>query len=117
IVLSAPLCTPFPYTTLFRSTYYTLDNRNQIFAVNLPRSSGYSSRLINAGLIRSQGYEFTLGATPVDRNGWNWDINLNWSKNRTSVEELSDNLEKLIFWEENGGGAITFVGEEIEIGR
>ena len=97
----------------FTGTYYTLDNRNQIFAVNLPRSSGYSSRLINAGLIRSQGYEFTLGATPVDRNGWNWDINLNWSKNRTSVEELSDNLDKLTFWSENGGGAITFVGEEI----
>ena len=97
----------------FTGTYYTLDNRNQIFAVNLPRSSGYSSRLINAGLIRSQGYEFTLGATPIVNNGWNWDINFNWSKNRTSVEELSDNLEKLIFWEENGGGAITFVGEEI----
>lgn len=97
----------------FTGTYYTLDNRNQIFAVNLPRSSGYSSRLINAGLIRSRGFEFTLGATPVNRNGWNWDVNLNWSKNRTSVEELSDNLQKLILWEENGGGAITFVGEEI----
>jgi len=38
---------------------------------------------------------------------------LNWSKNKTTVEELSENLEKLIFWEENGGGAITFLGEEI----
>lgn len=97
----------------FTGTYYTLDNRNQIFAINLPRSSGYSNRLINAGLIRSKGYEFTLGVTPIERNGWNWDINLNWSKNRTTVEELSDNLSKLILWEENGGGAITFVGEEI----
>src|SRR5690554_4051989 len=97
----------------FTGTYYTLDNENQIFAVNLPRSSGYSSRLINAGVIRSSGYEFTLGGTPVQSNGWNWDVNLNWSKNTTTVEELSDNLEKLIFWEENGGGAITFVGEEI----
>src|SRR5690606_8887748 len=97
----------------FTGTYYTLDNENQIFAVNLPRSSGYSSRLINAGLIRSQGYEFTLGGTPVNSNGWTWDVNLNWSKNKTTVEELSENLEKLIFWEENGGGAITFLGEEI----
>lgn len=95
------------------ATYYTLDNKNQIFAVNLPRSSGYSSRLINAGLIRSQGYELSLGVTPVITNGWNWDLNLNWSKNSTTVEELSDNLEKLIFWNENGGGAITFLGEKI----
>lgn len=97
----------------FTGTYYTLDNRNQIFAVNLPRSSGYSSRIINAGLIRSKGFEFTLGGTPLTSNGWNWDIDLNWSRNRTTVEELSPNLNKLILWEENGGGAISFVGEQI----
>src|SRR5690606_31300867 len=83
------------------------------FAVNLPRSSGYSSKLINAGLISSQGYEFTLGGTPLTRNGWNWDVNFNWSRNRTTVEELSENLDKITLWGENGGGAITFVGEEI----
>src|SRR5690606_1559409 len=70
----------------FTGTYYTLDNRNQIFAVNLPRSSGFSSRLINAGLIRSQGFEFTLGGTPWNNNGWQWNLDLNWSRNRTTVE-------------------------------
>lgn len=97
----------------FTGTYYTLDNRNQIFAVNLPRSSGFSSRLINAGLIRSRGFEFTLGGTPWNSNGWQWNVDLNWSRNRTTVEELSENLDKLILWQENGGGAITFVGDQI----
>lgn len=97
----------------FTGTYYTIDNRNQIFAVNLPRSSGFSSRLINAGLIQSRGLEFTLGGTPVSRNGWNWDINLNWSRNRTRVVELSDNLDRIILWGENDAGAITFLGQDI----
>ncbi|WP_158855851.1 SusC/RagA family TonB-linked outer membrane protein [Lunatibacter salilacus] len=97
----------------FTATYYTVDNRNQIFAVNLPRSSGYSARLINAGLIESRGLEFTLGGTPVSRNGWNWDIDINWSRNRTTVKELTPDLNRLNLWTENGGGAITFVGQQI----
>ena len=97
----------------FTGTYYNIDNENQIFAINLPQSSGYSNRLINAGLIRSKGWEFTLGGTPIQKNGWTWDVDVNWSKNTTTVEELSDNLEFITFYSENGGGAITNVGEEI----
>ena len=49
----------------FTGTYYTMDNRNQIFSVEMPRSSGYSGKLINAGLINSEGWEFTIGGTPI----------------------------------------------------
>lgn len=97
----------------FSGTYYTIDNEDQIFNVLLPQSSGYGSKLINAGLIRSKGWEFTLGGTPVDQNGWRWNIDLNWSRNRTTVVELGGDLEFITLYNENGGGAITFVGEEI----
>ena len=97
----------------FSGTYYSIDNENQIFAINLPQSSGYSSKFINAGLIRSQGWEFTLGGTPVQQDGWTWNVDLNWSTNTTTVEELSENLEFITLWGENGGGAITGIGEEI----
>lgn len=97
----------------FTGTYYTLDNENQIFSVRLPESSGYSSRFINAGLIRSRGWEFTLGGTPLQKNGWTWTVDLNWSTNKTTVEKLADNLEFITFWSENGGGAITKLGEEV----
>ncbi len=97
----------------FSGTYYTMDNENQIFAINLPQSSGYSSKFINAGLIRSKGWELTLGGTPIRKEGLTWDVDVNWSKNTTTVEELSDNLEFITLWDENGGGAITSVGEEI----
>jgi len=97
----------------FSGTYYVIDNRNQIFAVNLPRSSGFSSRLINAGLIQSKGLELTLGGTPLNKNGWNLDVDLNWSRNRTSVLELVENFDQITLWGENGAGAITFIGEQI----
>ena len=97
----------------FSGTYYTMDNENQIFAINLPQSSGYSSKLINAGLIRSKGWEFTLGGTPIQKDGWTWNVDLNWSKNTTTIEELGGGLEFITLYSENGGGAITKVGEEI----
>ncbi|WP_460516627.1 SusC/RagA family TonB-linked outer membrane protein [Cyclobacterium sediminis] len=97
----------------FSGTYYVIENRNQIFSVNLPRSSGFSSRLINAGLIESKGIELSLGGTPLDRNGWKMDVDFNWSRNRTSVLELVENFNRITLWSDNGGGAITFLGEQI----
>lgn len=97
----------------FSGTYYVIENRNQIFSVNLPRSSGFSSRLINAGLIESKGIELSLGGTPLDRNGWKLDVDFNWSRNRTSVLELVENFNRITLWSDNGGGAITFLGEQI----
>ena len=97
----------------FSGTYYTMDNRNQIFSVPLPRSSGYSSKLINAGLINSQGWEFTFGGTPIrNSNGLTWDIDFNLTRNRTTVEELTDDLEFIQIWRDNAG-AYSFVGDQI----
>ncbi|WP_268036150.1 SusC/RagA family TonB-linked outer membrane protein [Algoriphagus sp. PAP.12] len=97
----------------FSGTYYIIDNRNQIFSVNLPASSGYTGRLINAGLIQSKGLELALGGTVLQKQDLTWDVNFNWSRNRTTVKELTDGLDRITLWGENGGGAITFVGEQI----
>ncbi|MEB2777561.1 SusC/RagA family TonB-linked outer membrane protein [Algoriphagus sp. D3-2-R+10] len=97
----------------FAGTIYQIDNRNQIFSVNLPSSSGYSGRLINAGLIESRGLELSLGGTVIAKKDISWDVDLNWSRNRTTVVELTEGLDRITLWSENGGGAITFVGEQI----
>ena len=97
----------------FSGTYYTMDNKNQIFSVPLPRSSGYSSKLINAGLINSQGWEFTFGGTPIKNpNGITWDVDFNLTRNRTTVEELTEDLDFIQIWSENAG-AYSFVGDKI----
>lgn len=40
----------------------------------LSGTSGYSARIINAGLIQNQGIELTLNATPVRARNFSWDI-------------------------------------------
>jgi len=97
----------------FAGTYYQVENRNQIIPTTLPGSSGFTSKNINAGLLVSKGVELSLGGTPLDKNGWKWDITANWSRNRTTIKELSDGLEFYDLWNDAKGGARTYVGEQV----
>lgn len=72
-------------------TYYQTNSRNQILPIQLSNTTGYSSRIINAGLIENRGVELMLHLNPVrntSKNGFNWDIDVNWSTNRGEVKEL-----------------------------
>ncbi|NIJ55859.1 SusC/RagA family TonB-linked outer membrane protein [Dyadobacter arcticus] len=97
----------------FAATYYQVENRNQIIPTTLPGSSGFTSKNINAGLLVSKGLELTLGGTPIAKDGWRWDINANWSRNRTTIKSLSDGLDFYTLWRDAKGGAWTYVGEQI----
>ena len=74
-------------------TYYNMSSRNQILQIDVDRTSGYSSTVINAGEIKNRGVEVMLSGTPVAlTNGLRWDINVNWSRNRGKVVELTEGI-------------------------
>ena len=96
------------------ATYYSMTNKNQIFAIPSPASSGYTSRLINAGEILSKGWEIQLGGTPLQTaSGWTLDLNVNLSRNRVTLEELADGLDYITFWDDNGGGSFAREGDQL----
>ncbi len=94
-------------------TYYVSNNRNQIFPVQNPISSGYASKFINAGLLTSKGIEGSLNGTIISTSDWHWDMGFVFTKNRTTVEELPDGLSRIDFWDDAKGGASTWIGEEV----
>ncbi|MBC7921202.1 MAG: SusC/RagA family TonB-linked outer membrane protein, partial [Ferruginibacter sp.] len=74
-------------------TYYNTRSRNQILSIPVDLTSGYTSRFLNAGEIRSQGLEAVLNLTPLQTNGgFRWDLALNWSTNRASVVALAEGI-------------------------
>ncbi len=97
----------------FEATYYESDNKNQILSLALPESSGYGSKLINAGLVSSRGIELSLGSTVFSTNDFSWDIDFNYTFNRTRIEELADGIDFINFWTDAKGGAYTWIGEDI----
>ena len=79
-------------------TFYQSNTKNQIINIPLSQTSGYSTRSINAGLIRNYGFEAMLNFVPVvsKMNSLGWKVDLNFSSNRSKVIELSDGLTNLV---------------------
>ncbi|MBK1441034.1 SusC/RagA family TonB-linked outer membrane protein [Parapedobacter sp. ISTM3] len=97
----------------FEGTYYNVGNKNQQLPIPLPESSGFSSTFVNAGLIVSKGWELSLGGTPIQNSSWTWDVNANFYRNRTIVEELTEGFPILTMWSDNGGGSFAREGERL----
>ena len=72
--------------------FYNRDSKNQIIEMNTTPSSGYTKRIVNAGLIRNRGVELSLGGDIVRTKDWTWTLNANISRNRNTLEELTDGL-------------------------
>ncbi|WP_369692156.1 hypothetical protein [Formosa haliotis] len=90
----------------FDVTYYDALNENQITSVPLSNSTGYTSKIFNAGTISNKGWEVTLNIAPVRTENFQWDMNVNWSKNESLVVELMDGIDNLVLASLQGGVSI-----------
>ncbi|MBB6500748.1 SusC/RagA family TonB-linked outer membrane protein [Pedobacter cryoconitis] len=71
------------------ATYYNKVTTNQIMGIALSSFTGASTLLINAGEIQNKGVEIQLGGTIIKQeNGFQWDIDINWAKNKNRVNKL-----------------------------
>jgi TonB-linked SusC/RagA family outer membrane protein len=73
-------------------TYYDKESFNQILSVNISQATAFNSKLLNAGKLQNKGIEVQLSATPVKTGAFQWDIGLNWARNRNKVIELAEGL-------------------------
>lgn len=74
-------------------SYYDINTRNQILpSVPVSITSGYPTRVVNAGKIRNFGYELMLTGRPIDKEDFQWDVIVNWSANRSKVIEFDGNI-------------------------
>lgn len=95
-------------------TYYQNRTKDQILPITLDQSTGYTAKIINAGEIKNYGVELMLNARPLqNKSGLNWDINLNWTRNRSEVLELADGIDAYTLTEGNGAYVQARVGEQM----
>jgi len=72
------------------ATYYINRTSNQIIAQRIPSPSGYTTKLMNAGLVQNQGVELQLTASIFNKKDLHWDVFVNFSRNRDKIIELLD---------------------------
>lgn len=76
-------------------TYYQSNSFDQIVEADMSLSSGYSSRVFNAGEIQNKGWEIAMNTIPLQRKDFQWDINFNFSKNESEIISLVNGLPEI----------------------
>lgn len=71
-------------------TYYNAKTNDQIINLNVPRSTGFFNKVVNAGSIQNKGIEVTLGLVPVRSKNIIWNVDLNFSKNKQTSQLPSE---------------------------
>ena len=78
------------------ATYYNTLTEEQIISVSIPQSTGFESKRINAGEVRNKGFEILLSGTPVQTaSGFSWNVGVNFTTNKQTVEKLAPDLKEL----------------------
>lgn len=90
-------------------TYYNLTNYDQIVSISVPQSTGFNARRLNVGEIVNNGIEAQVSYSVIQaaRNGFQWDVTGNWSRNRNEVTKLAPGLQEFIVTAGDGFG--TFI--------
>ncbi|HTE27317.1 SusC/RagA family TonB-linked outer membrane protein [Flavitalea sp.] len=76
------------------ATYYKASTTNQIITAQLPSSSGFLTRLYNAGEIQNWGYEFSLSGKIIQKKNFSWESFINFSRNNSEVISLIDGVPR-----------------------
>jgi outer membrane receptor protein involved in Fe transport len=79
----------------FDFTYYKTNTVDQIVPAPISRATGYDAKFINAGNVQNQGYELSLYGSPIVHDEFSWRVNLNWTRNRSKVLSLAENIDNL----------------------
>ena len=76
-------------------TYYQTNTTDQIMAVPLSGTTGFDSKVVNAGEIQNKGYEAQLNLIPFDSDNFSLDLGFNFTKSNSKVVSLNEGLESI----------------------
>ena len=93
------------------ATYYYSKTSEAIFTVPYAYSTGFASKLQNAGELTNKGIEISLNTTPVKTRNFSWDLNLNFSTNKNVVTKLFNGVQKILIAGFQNGEIDAFAGQ------
>jgi len=88
-------------------SFYNSSTYNQILPAQVSSATGTYFKYVNAGQIDNSGVELSAYFTPVKTSDFQWDVNVNWSRNRNNVVELFGDSQTLLLASVQGGINIT----------
>jgi outer membrane receptor protein involved in Fe transport len=77
-------------------TFYQRISKDQILDRNLDPATGFTVTSINAGNVRNRGIEMALGYTVVRTKNWRWQLDANFTRNRSLVYGLPSDVKQVV---------------------
>jgi TonB-linked SusC/RagA family outer membrane protein len=75
--------------------YFNNENNDLLLPQEIAPSTGFGARYVNAGSMRTYGFELRLTATPIKTSNFSWDILATWSNPYSEVTKLAENVPNL----------------------
>jgi TonB-linked SusC/RagA family outer membrane protein len=103
----------------FESAIYQTESKDQLSLLSLPSATGYDAFFTNFGKMTSTGVEITLGITPVKTRDFDWTVSGNFSKYKTTIDELFGDVTEIELRPLFGGqiAPVLRIGEEYGVFR
>jgi TonB-linked SusC/RagA family outer membrane protein len=79
----------------FDVAYYDKTTTDLIWQVPISAATGYTYQTMNLGKITNKGWELAASFVPVETKDLKWEINVNYSKNKNLLVELTNGLEQI----------------------
>lgn len=79
----------------FDVTYYNATTENQIIALPIALSSGYTQQVLNGSQVKSKGLEVITTFSAIKKDDFSWTSQLNFSRNVSVVNDLPEGIDKL----------------------
>jgi TonB-linked SusC/RagA family outer membrane protein len=96
-------------------TYYKKNAYNQILSLPVPPATGYSFKIVNAGNVQNQGYEFIVNANVIKaKSSLTWDVLINYNHNVNKVIQLHPETKTYLLQSDVASRAIRIAANEGE---
>jgi hypothetical protein len=90
----------------FDVAIYKRNTVNQIMAIPVAVSSGYSNAYMNIGNVENKGVELLVKGTPIHTKDLNWDLGWTFTKNNNKVLELIEGTDRVVLYGLSGGAGV-----------
>lgn len=90
---------------------YNTNSVNQILTLDVSPSTGFKHKLVNGGTINNKGLEAQLGVTAIKAKDFSWDIQTNFSLNRSKIKSLYGDIQSYVLGSDGTVQVLATVGK------
>ena len=94
------------------ASFFKNVNTGGIIPLDISPATGAQNTIINSGETNSRGVELSLRGTPIEIKDFRWDINVNFSKIKSKVDQTFPGIDKIFLGGFAGNPAIFAVKDE-----